>query len=455
MQSLKILALTFSVFMSCCSSLFGQTNPKYEKIDALIESKTMLNSIKALKLLKAHGDSLDSEYWLRYSKASYIIYKYEDSKSAINKAIKLTPSNSLYHFEKGLLLNQLHELEASLISLDQAVGLKPEGEYYYWRGIVNQQLRKMSEAENDYESALKKEFEATGLRNNFAIILMEQGKFEKSLEQINKAIELDSSYSQAYSARSRINFFLFNMEAACKDRSRAIKLGYNQAFEIPDSVCNGTKETQLLFAANMYAYSNLYSLAIKSYTSLVKQNYIQSVVYLNRGYCYYQLKKYKKAEKDYLKALEFPNALKDLLFDNLALLYFDQNKFEKSLDYSSKRIELNPENHVPYLDRGLCYRKLKKYEEAERDFNTSLEIKPDFFRAFAYRAFLYLELEQYQKAYEGALKSVSINPEYGYGYMVLAQVKQQLGLPDFCKDYNLARKYKAPDGERAVKLYCD
>ena len=69
--------------------------------------------------------------------------------------------------------------------------------------------------------------------------------------------------------------------------------------------------------------------------------------------------------------------------------------------------------------------------------NKSLEIKPDFFRAFGYRSFLFLELGEYNKSYSDALKSVELNPTYGYGYMMLAQAKQKLGMPDFCIDlYN-------------------
>ena len=118
------------------------------------------------------------------------------------------------------------------------------------------------------------------------------------------------------------------------------------------------------------------------------------------------------------------------------------------------RIELNPKNHVPYIDRGLCYRKLRKYKDAEKNFNKSLEIKPDFFRAFGYRSFLFLELGQYNKSYADALKSVELNPKYGYGYIVLAQAKQKLGMPDFCMDLYNAKKYGEPDTDILIKKYC-
>ncbi len=150
-----------------------------------------------------------------------------------------------------------------------------------------------------------------------------------------------------------------------------------------------------------------------------------------------------------------PKPTTDQIYDNLSLLCFNSNKFEKAILYSTKRIELNPKNHVAYIDRGLSYRKLKKYSEAEDDFNKSLEINPDFFRAFGYRAFLYLEQLQFKKAFDDAEKSIKINSRYGYGYMVLAQAKQNLNINDFCEDFAKAKLYGEPDAEIGINQFCN
>jgi tetratricopeptide (TPR) repeat protein len=416
----------------------------------------MIDAMTAIKELKENylKDTLNSEYWVRYSKASYTFYKYEDAKSSIDKAIKLSPNNSECYFEKGLLHNRIGELEMALSALEKAVSINPVGKYYYWKGIVNQQLKNIENAESDYQNALDNKFESPELYNNFAILLSENEKYEKALVMINKAIILDNKYPQAYSARSKINFFLLKTDSACIDRSIAIKMGYYKAFDIPDSICNGTLTQKLQFSADIFAGNKLFKQGIIAYSKLIDNNVLKSDYFLNRGYCYYQIKDFEKAEKDYLKALTLPNPAFDLIYDNLSLLYYDINNFQKAIEYSTKRIELNPRNHVPYIDRGLCYRKLKKYKEAEKDFNKSLEIKPDFFRAFGYRSFLFLELGQYQKSFEDASKSVEINPKYGYGYIVLAQAKQKLGLPDFCIDLYNAKKYGEPDADIGIKEYC-
>jgi tetratricopeptide (TPR) repeat protein len=453
---MKIAILTTLFLLLCCSTSFGQTENRYQEVDALIKTNSMFDAMTALNKLRENHkkDTLDAEYWLRYSKATYTLYKYEDAWAAIDKSIKLNPENAVLYFEKGLLLNKIGNTDSSLKSLERAVQIKPIGEYFYWKGIVNQQLNNLTEADADYKSAIKNGFETPELHNNYAILLLGNEHFQEGLVHINKAIALDNKYAQAYSARSKLHLYLLNIDSACIDKITAYNLGYRRFFEIPDSVCNGSDPTKWKFVGDLCASSMLYAQGIKAYTKLIDNNYNCSDYFLNRGYCYYNLKDYLKAEKDYLRALGLPNAAKDLLYDNLSLLCYHQNNFMKSIEFSTKRIELNPKNHVPYIDRGLCYRKLKKYKEAERDFNKSLEIKPDFFRAFGYRSFLFLELGQYQKSFEDASKSIEINPKYGYGYIVLAQAKQKLGLSDFCIDFYNAKKYGEPDADNGIKEYC-
>lgn len=457
MKHLKLNSLILIIHI--LTTLFvakGQHTNKFLEIDELLKTNSMIDAMTALNKLKNQyqKDTIDSEYWSRYSKASYTFYKYNDAKLAINKAIVINPNNSVYYFEKGILLNKLGYIDSALVSLETAVKIKPEGEYFYWKGILNQQLNKLKEAEHDYNSAILKNFETAELHNNFAILLIANEKFESALSHINRAIQLNEKYSQAFSARSKLYVYLLNIDSACTDRNTAYNLGYKRVFDIPDSVCNGTFASKMKFAGDLCAGSHYYNQAIKAYSLLIDRHLIHSDYYLNRGYCYYKLKEYTKAEKDYLDALLLPHASKDLLYENLSILYFDTENFTKSIEYSSKRIKLDPNNHVPYIDRGLCYRKLKKYKEAEKDFDTSLNLKPDFFRAFGYRSFLFLELGQYEKSFQDATKAVQINPKYAYGYIVLGQAKQKLGMQDFCVDFYTAKKFGEPDADIAIKEYC-
>ena len=448
--------LILLIFIFITSSSYGQKNT-YHNIDSLINKNTMYDALTAVKELKENHakDSLSSDYWLRYSKASYVTYNYDNAKRYLDKAIKISPNNAEYFFEKGLLCNRIGELKPAMRALKKAVSIQPKGEYYYWKGIVNQQLNSIEAAQYDYQKALENNFESTELYVNYAILLSRNHEYKKGLEAINKAIEIDNMHPHAISTRANIQLFLLNIDAACSDAKQALKLGYVQALRIPDSICNGSTTKKLLFVAEVLVSNKQYKQSVIAYSKLIEAKSLKSTHFLNRGYAYFHLKDFEKAEKDYLNALALPNPDLDLLYDNLSLLYFDQQKFQKAIDYSSKRIELNSKNYVAYLDRGLSYRKIKKYKEAEKDFESSLKIKPNFFRAFGYRAYLYMEQGKNQEAFKDAKRAVEINPEYAYGYLMLAQVKQVLNLPDFCNDYFSAKKYGwTEEVDIAIKKYC-
>ena len=450
----KFLFLLFILIAFICKS---QENFIYKDIDSLLENNTMIDALTALKKLKENyqKDSINSRYWSNYSKASYIVYNYDNAKIGIEKAIQLSPKNAQYYFEKGFLFNKIGELEPALEALDKAVTIEQDGKYIFWKGVVNQQLGKSNVAEKDYQKALDLYYKSTELYVNYAILLSRRFEYSKGLEMVNKALNLDNKHPHAYATRATIKLFLLNVDGACADGDTALNLGYSQALQIPSSICNGTPTEKLQFVAGVLASNKQYKQSIIAYTKLINAKSVNPVHFLNRGYCYYQLKDFEKAEKDYLKGLTLENPELDKFYDNLSLLYFDQNKLEKSIEYSTQRIELNPENFVAYLDRGLSYRKLKKYKRSEEDFNTSLKIKPNFFRAFGYRAYLNLELGKNQKALDDAKKSVKINPKYAYGYLLLAQAKQVLGIPDFCKDYLAAKKYGWGDeADIAIDRFC-
>jgi tetratricopeptide (TPR) repeat protein len=449
---------TYFLFLVSIISLssFAQSNEKYKEIDTLLKTNSMIDAMTALNKLKSdyQKDTADAEYWLRYSQGSYTFYKYEDAKKAINKAITLSPKTASYQFEKGLLLNRVGELDSASTELDKAIQLSPEGEYYYWKGIVEQQLGKMTDAETAYLKAIDHNYETAEMHNNLAILLMGNKNPEQSLTHVNKAIAMKSDYAQAYSARSKIYLYLLNVDSACVDKNKAYDLGFRKMLEIPDSVCKGSFKQKMQFAAEVCATTGFYDQAIKAYTALIDKGIKQGDYLLNRGYCYYLTKKYPLAEQDYLNAFNYKEVNKDLLYDNISLLYYEQGNYKEAILMITDRISLNPNNHVPYIDRGLCYRKMKKYKEAEKDFNMSLSIKPDFFRAFGYRSFLFLELGQNEKAYEDATQAVKYNSKYGYGYLVLAQAKYKLGIKDFCMDLYSAQKYGDPEADAAIKELC-
>jgi len=444
--------LCFSV-----NSIAQTNNEQLDIITELVNANTFSNALKAINLLEKidEKERTTATYWQLLAKACETAHRYEAANENYNKAIAIAPNNDALYYEKAIFLNtNNYLLDSAVVALNKAIAIQTKGEYYFWRAIIYQRLLQRDKAIGDYEKALHLGAKYPELYTNLGILYVEQQNLENGLKYLNLAIASDSTYPAAYSARSKVYLTLNMVNEACKDNDRVVQLRDKRHSLIPDSVCNGSPITQTRFAAGVCALLNQYNQSIKLYSRVINEQRGISDDYLNRGFCYFQLNENRKAEADYLKALSLPNPALDQICDNLSLLYYKEKKMPQSIEYSSKRIELDPNNVVAYIDRGTAKRALKLYKEAEADFDKALQLNPRFFRAYGYRAFLFLELGDYQKAMIDASKALEINKEYGYAFLVLGQIKIKMGIGDYCEDFRLALKYGEEDAAQALKSYC-
>ena len=431
----------------------------YATVDSLIYSQNVTNNMNALKLLenKFIKDSSKVEYWERYAQACFNSLKYSKAIESIDKVIYKNPKYAEAYFKKAkFVLKIRNDLTEAIDLISKAIDQEDKGKYHFYRGIYYQMNNDDPKAIKDYDSALELGFVHSGLYRNYAILLLKWDDPKTALGIIQKAIQLNPDVAENYSTLAQIYIPLLEPEKVCSNFETARKLGYSKNIDLQNILCqeNSALNKYVVFG-DVLQKMEKYDFAKKAYNLAIEKQKDSSRYYLNRGYCHFKLKEYDLAEKDYLTALELQSPTKDLLYDNLSLLYFNQDKYEESIKYSTKRIDLDSNNEVPYIDRGLAYRKLGKYAEAEKDFNTSLSIQPNFFRAYGYRAYLFFEKGDFEKALEDAKKAVSINPEYGYGHVVLGLSKQKLNIDGFCTDFKTAKKYNGLDAEKAFEAYCN
>jgi tetratricopeptide (TPR) repeat protein len=434
------------------------TNTRYKEVDSLIESRSILDNKAALQLLETTlvMDSTTVDYWLVYAKACDRLMKSEKALASIEKAIAINPKSDYAYFKKAQFYYESEgDVASALENAAIAISLSPQGEYYFYRGIYYQLLQQEDKAFLDYEKALELGYEYEGLYRNYAILLFKKEQPQKALEAIQKGIMLEPNVADNYITLGETYAFLMDIDKMCSAIELAYSKGYRDKNDIYTLVCNNKVEkNKFTLLGDVFTIMNKYTFALQAYNKALEIEPNASSLVMNIGSCYHHLNEYEKAETYYLKSLDLPKPDKELIYNNMCILYFDENKFDKTIAYANKRIVLNPKNYTAYIDRGGAYRKLKNYKNAEADFNKALAIKPDFFRAFGYRGYLYLEMAQYVKALEDAKKAIAINPEYGYGYLILGQAKISLKRGDYCNDFLNAQKYGEPDAEAVINLYC-
>ena len=75
----------------------------------------------------------------------------------------------------------------------------------------------------------------------------------------------------------------------------------------------------------------------------------------------------------------------------------NRNHYAALEDYS-KALDIAPNNHLLFYNRGLTYANLQLLTQAINDFNNSIKIKPDFGPGYGDRGMAFYDLDQKDKA---------------------------------------------------------
>jgi tetratricopeptide (TPR) repeat protein len=303
----------------------------------------------------------------------------------------------------------------------------------------------------------------------------ELGNYEKAVNILSKAIEIDPDYARAYFVRGGIYFNKRHYVKAVKDLKNLIKLD-------PD---NELCEMAYSLVGNSYQQLDQHSMAIQyfrkgidlhpetlfnyryigdSYLALGEnnkaiRNYDKDIeldpknghTYRSRGKAYLKLKQYSDAINDFTKAIELNQ--KDSVsyfnrFQAVSLLndsfdiytnndFLDALKCDKNI--LNDMINSDPNNSFLYYSRGYTYAILKQYENAIKDMNKSIELDPDYVHSYHTRATCFFEKGQYAEAMKGYNKSMELKPNHAVFYYSRGGVYLKLKQYDQAiRDYNRA-----------------
>ena len=222
---------------------------------------------------------------------------------------------------------------------------------------------------------------------HLAFNYLKEKKYDKALEEYDKAIEADPNDFLAYYNRG-IYYSLYTdkKKQALEDLSKSIELK-------PD----------------------------------VKQ------VHVARGEVYMMdLGEFDKALKDFDKAIEIDPEF-FLAYFKRSDVFVRKQQYDSALKNVEKGIQFCPsdQRNSGLCRRGIIFRLQRKYELALADFNSIINEQPNYRAAFCQRAILYFDLKEYDKAVKDFEKSIKLAdelkgepPDTEYYYLGLIYEKQ-------------------------------
>ena len=201
---------------------------------------------------------------------------------------------------------------------------------------------------------------------NRGIIFAGEKKYDESLNDYNKAIQIEPRFSKAYNNKGGLMRTLKRYDEAIANFDKAIEL------------------------------QPKYPIALN-----------------NRGLIKNIIKKYDEAIMDYNKAIEYkPNYPE--AFNNRGVAYRNSGRFEESLRDFNKAIELQPNYSKAYNERGVLMANQNKFDLAMNDYNRAIQLQPDYGNAYYNRGLC--ELSTGNKV--NACKDLQVAASAGLQYAV-------------------------------------
>jgi tetratricopeptide (TPR) repeat protein len=278
-----------------------------------------------------------------------------------------------------------------------------------------------------------------------------QKQFTEALQNINKAIDLDSNYTQAYHLAGDIYMLsgLSKVQAAqAQDPSNGTTNGYTDFFKnaiwaYERYLKSGGQETVDVDyrLGQAYYYIGAYDVAIETLTKAIAMGTDKSVAYDFKAKALFRLKRFDEAigayrayeekitkgDPNFVWGKEHFEFFRDraMTYDQL---YYDSKKegttdttfLVEAIPYFVKAIELNDKELFLWNRLALAHYNLGHYTEAIPWLEKRIAQDSTHLSSYQYLAFCYLKMTDYPKATGYLEKMYELNPKSEFVVKTLA-----------------------------------
>ena len=302
--------------------------------------------------------------------------------------------------------------------------------------------------------------------------ILKQLNYQSAIGMFNKAIEVDANYSLAYAGLGKAYSLRYweqrnyankvdpsLLENSFKHSKKALEISpdldeahlslaryYQEADEkrFPDKWRLCEEETRKALAINPNNAEAYFLLSrIYGYDDAKEEEYLQMAIkkngfltdaYNNLGVIYLDQNKYDLAEQAFLKAVEIDPEFKTG-YMNLGVVYDRKNDLQRAVEMYKTVLQKYPDYPLGLLNLGIGYRRLNMLDQALEQFQKAVKVKNDYANAWSEIGYIYLLKKQYQDAIKNYLTSLKYDPKYRFSLANLGYCYAQI------EQYDSAIKY--------------
>lgn len=474
--------------------------------------KTILLAIFAFSTLTAFADDVKQPNSYNYVQGVTALNQgnYDEALEYLNKEISEYPKNGYAYLALGVLYIGKEQPVEALANSNFAIKYLPSKDSdskalaYSFRAKVYLSLQDTAKALNDLEKAIEKSPLNPDYYNMRGGVYGDQGKYDLSNIDYQKAISLDESnvdayvgvaenalhnkkyedvnrlcdyvnklapdYSYAYVLRSKSYISQDKYKEAVNDIVEALNIDNNNdaisgmrviADTLPEIVLERLKVQKVKNPDNMmwnfylgmvYEQTNDFPQAVTCYEETMENNRIDAIAGVIAN-CYKEMGMAKKALEYYNMALETDSTSAEYMYGK-ALVEKGVGMYKEALADINSYIAAEPEDGTAYGIRGVIKGFMGETKEALDDLTTAVTTDPDDISSLMDRGILYDKVGEHDKAvkdYENVIRIDTVagkNVSAAHAYRALGDkekfetlAKEIWNKGKFYECYNLACIY--------------
>jgi tetratricopeptide (TPR) repeat protein/anti-sigma factor RsiW len=335
-------------------------------------------------------------------------------------AVATAPQVALYHFNYGMALQNIGNLERAAEELELATTLAPSwGEAFQSLAEVCSPLERHADALRAVDAALSMRPQSPDLWVSRGRVMAEQDRSGEARQALLKALELETNYAAACRDLGDLCHHEDQLDEAEQLLRKAIELDPSDvgAFNI---------------LGNIYTSGGHYAEAEQALREAIRLDPAYALAYSNLGYVYRRGGQTAEAEKMYLKAIELdPDS--PIAYTNLGELYRRLGRLDEAERLLRAGFELDPLNAMALNNlAGLYHYNRRQFDEAEKTYRRAIELFPSFPYPYGNLGNLLLErgkLDEAEKMYHKTLELIGDKPESVVTWVSLGKLCEKRGDP--------------------------
>ncbi len=117
---------------------------------------------------------------------------------------------------------------------------------------------------------------------------------------------------------------------------------------------------------------------------------------------------------------------------------YNSNNFSDAIPILDEYLNENPNHAEALFFRGICHRKIEKFNESIADFTAVINKLPDQANIYSERGVSYYRLKDYEAAVLDLNKAVELEPENPFRYSSRAYIRAYIDIDGAIDDYEKA-----------------